>query len=308
MEVDTMSDLARALKVFYPKYLAIESIHTTPRMMHVEMVSHTKSAVCPACGRRSRRVHSTHVRNAQDLSLLDHGVELSIESNRYFCTNKGCSEKVFMERYDRFLERYARFTNRCKDFITRLAVATDAETASKILRSIHIKASGDTLLRYTRKQGEAVELPPTKGIGVDDWAYQKRHTYGTIIVDLETHQPLELLEGRDGKTFKEWLRQHPDIKIVARDRSSAYASAVEEVLPNAIQIADRFHISKNLLDALKLSLSAYMPSNIRFEELEAQLSEPAEEAVDLKKNGSRPGTSRQTRDEARHRSGATAPT
>ena len=155
--------------------------------------------------------------------------------------------------------------------MTRLSLATDAETASKILRSLRIQASGDTLLRYAKGQGETLDLPLVKGIGVDDWAYRKRHTYGTIIVDLATHQPLELLEGRDGKAFKNWLQEHPDITVVARDRTSAYASAVDAVLPDATQIADRFHISKNLLDALKLSLSAYLPAKVRLGD--SQISE-----------------------------------
>jgi len=262
-EGSAMSEANIVWKHFYPKFLAIKRVESSSSVFHIQMVSETKTAVCPACGKRTRKVHSTHLRKTQDLPVLDHGVKLSILSKRYFCTNGNCSETVFMEQYHQFMGRYARYTNRCKDFIAKLALATDAETASKILKSLHIQASGDTLLRYAKSQGEDLDLPPVKGIGVDDWAYRKRHTYGTIIVDLETHQPLELLEGRDGKTFKIWLQQHPDITMVARDRASTYASAVDEILPDAVQIADRFHISKNLLDALKLSLSSYMPAKIR---------------------------------------------
>jgi len=255
-------------KYFFPSYLKIANIHSSPSLIHIQMVSETKSAVCPTCGKRSKKVHSTHLRNAQDLPVLDHGVVLNILAKRYFCSNIDCTETVFMEQYDQFMGRYSRYTNRCKDFITRLALATDAETASKILKSLHIKASGDSLLRYVRSMGDALYLPRVTGIGVDDWAYRKRHTYGTVIVDLATHQPLELLESRDGKAFKTWLQEHPEITLVARDRASAYASAVDEVLPDAIQIADRFHISKNLLDALKLSLSSYLPSKIRLFDLQ----------------------------------------
>lgn len=255
-------------KYFYPSYLKITNIHSSPSLIHIQMVSETKSAVCPTCRKRSKKVHSTHLRNAQDLPVLDHGVVLNILAKRYFCSNIDCDEMVFMEQYDQFMGRYSRYTNRCKDFITRLALATDAETASKILKSLHIKASGDSLLRYVKNMGEALDLPRVTGIGVDDWAYRKRHTYGTVIVDLATHQPLELLESRDGKAFKTWLQEHPEITLVARDRASAYASAVDEVLPDAIQIADRFHISKNLLDALKLSLSSYLPSKIRLFDLQ----------------------------------------
>jgi transposase len=263
-----MSEATVTWNQFYPHCLKIMSVESSVTQFRIFMTSATKSAKCPSCGKRSTKVNSTHLRKAQDLPILDRGVELHILAKRYFCTNKKCPESIFMEQYEQFMGRYARYTNRCKDFITRLALATDAETASKILQSLRIKVSGDTLLRYAKDQGEAFDLPQVKGIGVDDWAYRKRHTYGTIIVDLATHQPLELLEGRDGKAFKAWLLEHPDITVVARDRASAFASAVDEVLPNAIQIADRFHISKNLLDALKLSLSSYLPAKIRLGDLQ----------------------------------------
>ena len=122
---------------------------------------------------------------------------------------------------------------------------------------------------YVRSMGVALDLPRVTGIGVDDWAYRKRYTYGTVIVDLVTHQPLELLKNRDGKAFKTWLQKHSAITLVARDRAIAYLSAVDEVIPNVIQILYCFYINKNLLDALKLSLSSYLPSKIRLFDLQS---------------------------------------
>ena len=86
-------------------------------------------------------------------------------------------------------------------------------------------------------------------IGVDDFAFKKRHTYGTIIVDETTHKPVAVLDGRDGTTLKDWLKQNKHVTTVTRDRASAYAKAVEEILPDCMQIADRFHIHQNLMDA-----------------------------------------------------------
>jgi transposase len=96
-------------------------------------------------------------------------------------------------------------------------------------------------------------------IGVDDWAYRKGQTYGTLICDLETHKVIDVLMGRDSETLENWLKGHPHIEIVSRDRASSYSSAVRSALPTAIQIADRFHITQNLLDALKETMKSFMP-------------------------------------------------
>jgi transposase len=112
---------------------------------------------------------------------------------------------------------------------------------------------------------KADEMEPIKTdmIGGDDWAYKKGSTYGTIIVDGRTHKPIDLLDGRDGKGLKEWLKKNQQVKIVTRDRASAYASAISEVLPEAMQIADRFHLHQNLLDAIKTVTAQQMPSKVK---------------------------------------------
>ena len=99
-------------------------------------------------------------------------------------------------------------------------------------------------------------------IGVDDFAYRKRHTYGTIIVDERTHGPIALLDGRDGDTLRGWLRHHKNVKVVTRDRASAYAKVIEEELPDAMQVADRFHLHQNLLEAVKKALNQELPATI----------------------------------------------
>jgi transposase len=152
----------------------------------------------------------------------------------------------------------------------KVATLVNCESASKILGYQGIKVSGDTLLNMVKAKGETCQPKVGTKIGVDDWAYRKGQKYGTIICDLDTHEIVEVLEGRDGEILEKWLRGHPDIKIVSRDRASAYAKAVTDVLPEAVQIADRFHITKNLLDALKDTMKSFMP-----EVIEIPVDEPA---------------------------------
>jgi transposase len=180
---------------------------------------------------------------------------------RYFCDNDECNVDIFTERTE-FVSPYYQFTERCREYMLKVASLVSSEAASKILGYQGIKVSGDTLLNMLKASGKAIQGKIVRKIGVDDWAYRKGHEYGTIICDLETHEIIDILEGRDKETFEKWLKGRPEIEIVSRDRASAYASAVNSVLPEAVQIADRFHITKNLLEALDNTMKTFMPETI----------------------------------------------
>jgi predicted transcriptional regulator len=96
-------------------------------------------------------------------------------------------------------------------------------------------------------------------LGVDDWAYRKGINYGTILIDMETSRPIDILPSRESKELKEWLLKYPDVEIVTRDRSSSYSSAINEVCPEAVQVADRFHLLMNLSDALDKYFKSIRP-------------------------------------------------
>ena len=96
------------------------------------------------------------------------------------------------------------------------------------------------------------------------FAYKKRHTYGTIIVNEKTHEPITLLNGRNGDTLREWLKNNKNVKVVTRDRASAYAKVISEELPDAMQVADRFHLHQNLLETIKKSSESRNPCNNKY--------------------------------------------
>ena len=162
-------------------------------------------------------------------------------------------------------------TERCEDFICTLALETSCEGSARICRSMNLKSSTPIMLPY----GSI--------IGVDDFAFKKRHTYGTIIVDEATHKPVAILDGRDGKTLKEWLSKNKHVKAVTRDRASAYSAAIKEILPDAMQIADRFHLHQNLLEAIRNTISSVLPVDIRIPSDSNSIAEPSVEN-DSKKN------------------------
>ena len=151
-----------------------------------------------------------------------------------------------------------------EDFACVLAIETSCESSARIMKSMNIKISGDTVIRLLLKRYSA-QPAKTCGsvIGIDDFAFKKRHTYGTIIVDEETHNPITLLDGRDGDALRKWLKNNKHIKVITRDRASAYAKVIAEELPDAMQVADRFHLHQNLLETIKKALNHELPATIK---------------------------------------------
>lgn len=255
---DSLSSIS--LSGFYPENLEIAYVKEEEKEIHIVMQSRTKSCNCPKCKMESASLHATHHRKVQDLPILGKHVMLDINLYEFNCVNPDCLVTSFTETFENFLNHYSYMTERLADLMTAIAIETSCESCARILKAMNIKTSGDTVIRTLIKRYEkqpAMECGPA--IGVDDFAYKKRHTYGTIIVDEETHRPIAILDGRDGVTLKEWLKKNKQVRTVTRDRASAYAKAVEEILPDCMQIADRFHLHQNLMDAVNKILSREIP-------------------------------------------------
>lgn len=258
-----MTDITNSLSLdqFYPQNLLIESVFSENNEIHIIMRSQTKKCNCPKCMTESSSLHATHHRKVQDLPIYGKRVILDINLYEFNCVNPECSATSFTETFENFLNNYSYMTERLVDLMTTLALETSCESCARILKSMNIKTSGDTVIRTLIKRYEKQSEPECGcAIGVDDFAYKKRHTYGTIIVDEETHKPVAILDGRDGTALKEWLKKNKQVKTVTRDRASAYAKAVEEILPDCMQIADRFHLHQNLMDAVNKILSREIAS------------------------------------------------
>jgi hypothetical protein len=152
-------------------------------------------------------------------------------------------------------------TNALTCMIIAVSMFMSSEGASKVLSLIGVKASNDTIQRILSGI-EFVDNPDVEEIGVDDVATRKGQKYATAIYDMSGHRLIALLDGRDGQPFKEWLKKHEKVRLVARDRASAYAAAINEVLPDCLQVADRFHLLQNLIDRPKDVFKAELPSEI----------------------------------------------
>ncbi len=185
-------------------------------------------------------------------------MRLHLWVKRCRCLNTACSKKTFVEQFPDWLPTYARRTTRLTCLLRRVAFEVSAEAAHRLLKHFQIAASGDTLLRIVR-QTPLLSIGLPRIIGVDDWALKKGRCYGTLLVDLEQHRVLDLLLERTSVVVTDWLKQHPGVEIVARDRSTEYAAGIVAGAPQAMQVADRWHLLLNLRPMLDRFLSGIYP-------------------------------------------------
>jgi len=138
------------------------------------------------------------------LPILGKSTWLSVNAYEYQCDNPSCNVTTFVENLNGFLSYYSRMIDRCTDFMCALAMETSCEGSVRICRAMNLQTSSDSVIRLLTKRYTLQSVTECGTIiGVDCFAFKKRHTYGTIIVDEVTHKPIAILDGRDGKTLKE---------------------------------------------------------------------------------------------------------
>ena len=188
--------------------LRINGIEKEEGVILISVSSISPASQCPCCQAISGRIHSSYGRHPADVSLAGFPVRLDITVRRFFCDNDGCQRSIFAERLPSLVAPYARRTNRLAHQQQKAAFALGGEAGASLLAIMGMPTSPDTLLRLIRRAAEP-EMTTPRILGVDDWSKRKGQSYGTILVDLEAHRPVDLLPDRSAESFARWLREHP---------------------------------------------------------------------------------------------------
>src|SRR5215210_5250327 len=236
--------------------LRLDDVSIGPDQIVATLEAITSRATCPNCGIWSEAVHSLYQRTIADLPWGRQTVCLQLRARKFFCRQPTCSRRIFTERLPAVVAPYARRTVRLTEVVRLLAFALGGEPGARIVGRLGMATSPATLLRLIRRTA-VVEAPTPRALGVDVWAQRKRHTYGTILVDLEQHQLVDLLPDRTADTLASWLQDRPGIEVISRDRSGAYADGAARGAPDAMQVADRFHLTRNLGEVLDRCFNRY---------------------------------------------------
>src|SRR6266699_4507885 len=228
-----------------PEGLVLGQVEISEAQLTVEVISTHPCARCPGFETHSDTVHCQYQRMVHDVPCGGRRVILRLQVRKFFCRESSCPRKVFAERLPDLVQPWARVSNRLLEELKAIGLAASAEVSERLAPRLGMKVKAPTLLRYLR----TIKDPPKADVtvlGIDDFAMRRGDKYGTILINIETGKPLDLLPDRTAEAVFPWLEKHQEIDVVSRDRASAYADAVKRALPQATQVADRYHLIQNL--------------------------------------------------------------
>ena len=233
--------------------LIIEQVTVTTFVMITARAS-SATAPCPCCGTVSKRVHSHYQRTLCDLPASGRPVHLVMQVRRFFCEESTCRRKIFAERFPSLALPRVKFTKRLQEALKEMGFEQGGEAGARLGKKLGYPGSPDTILRLV-KQTQLSTPSSLRVVGIDDWSWKRGLRYGTLICDLETNRPIDVLANRSVPTVSAWFEERPSIEIVSRDRSSEYAAAISKGAPQALQVADLWHIVKNLSESMQTLLA-----------------------------------------------------
>ncbi|WP_443044176.1 ISL3 family transposase [Streptomyces sp. NBC_00353] len=253
--------------------ITVVSVQGDGEVIRVGVRCRTTQARCPGCGSWSGRVHGSYLRFPADLPVTGRRVMLQLRVRRFTCVDASCERQTFVEQVAGLTRRHSQRTERMRSVLAEVGLALGGRAGARLADVFGAKVSRNTVLRLVDALPEPQPRIP-RVVGVDEYAMHKGRVYGTVLVDVETRRPVDLLPDREAGTVAAWLAERPGIEVVCRDRAPFFAEGASIGAPTAVQVADRFHLWRNLGEAAERCVSLHRPC------LRATTAEPpSEEAL-----------------------------
>jgi transposase len=233
-----------------PSCLRLLGLEADAQTITIRVATTAAEAACPLCRHPSTKMHSRYLRRVADLPWVGWSVQLRLYTRRFFCDNPVCSRAIFTERLPSVVAPYSRKTVRLLALLTSIGFALGGEAGKRLSQQAGLCVSADMLLLYIRAVASP-QVPTPRVLGVDEWSFRRGQQFGTILVDLERRKLVDLLPDREAVTFATWLKAHPGVEVVSRDRGGTFAEGARQGAPEAQQVADRFHLLTNLSERLE---------------------------------------------------------
>ncbi|MEU2485014.1 ISL3 family transposase [Streptomyces sp. NPDC012617] len=224
----------------------------------------------------SRRIHSSYLRFPADVPSGGRRVVLCLRVRRFLCPVISCGRRTFAEQMPGLTRRYGRRTERLRSTLAAVGLALAGRAGARMARVFGLSVSRSTVLRLVESLPDP-QVPAPRVVGVDEYATRKGRHYGTVLIDVESRRPVDLLPDREASSLAAWLAKRPGVEVVCRDRAPFFAEGATAGAPQAVQVADRWHLWHNLSEAAERCVADHRGC------LRVLAPDPAQPAPELQK-------------------------